>query len=51
MREQYERIKITITAFDAEDVITTSGIPEPTANPEDKISVDYGDELPFGTWY
>ena len=48
----YKRAELILTAFDEEDVITTSGdMPETTSNPEDPIGVDYGSEDPPGTWW
>lgn len=54
MQKQYKRIELTVTEFDAEDVITTSGVApdvDPTTAPEDPIHVDHGSELPFGSWF
>lgn len=52
MEKKYERAVFNITAFDAEDVITTSGFtPEIPANPEDYIAVDYGSEAPINDWF
>jgi hypothetical protein len=42
MQQKYERIKLIITEFDVEDVITTS-----STEPEDKIHVDHGSENAF----
>lgn len=47
----YKRAEFIIAAFDMEDVITTSGVPEPTINPEDLIAVDHSVEEPIGTWW
>lgn len=46
MQEQYERLEIVITAFDQEDVITTSGV---TGNPEDGVYTDK-DAPVVGRW-
>lgn len=49
--ELYERLELIITAFDHEDVITTSGDEHETINPEDSIAADYGSDEPVGTWW
>ena len=48
--EKYERLEVTVTTFDAEDVITTSGgEPSTIYNPENSIHADYGSDLPVGS--
>lgn len=67
MQKIYKRADLVITAFDIEDVITTSIVnpppttpptpPEPPAPapvPEDPIHTDYGQgspDVPFGAWW
>ena len=59
MQKIYKRADLVITAFDVEDVITTSGVIPPVTppaqdpDPEDPIHVDYGSgssDPPFDWW-
>ena len=54
MKQEYERIRLTITPFDEEDVITTSEIDRNNAyhDMSDLIANDKtGRSVPPGPWY